>query len=202
MKRQKGFSLLEFSIVLAVVLFIGGLVAAAGSFYRDSSRSSDFRSHLLSVKAGLSATAKRGGSSGPQNHASVARAGGVPERQLVSAAALSSSSSAPGRSAAIAAAGAKVLRHPYGGLTSASLPALGGAGGLALAGISAFDLTPEDCVTAVTVAWDAFDRITINSSAPVKDRFVTPAHTIANPAAIEAECASRPNSTVRYEFAP
>ncbi len=202
MKNQAGFSLLEFTFVLAVVLMIGAIVAGAGYYYGDASRNSEFRAHLLSLKKAGSTLAESGGTSGPQNHSAVARAGGVKKNELVARGVLASGHASPGRDDALASAGAKALRHPYGGLSNVTLPRLGGAGGLALVTVEVFDLTPGDCVTAVHMGWDVFDQISINSAAPKKDRFGSPAIVTADSFAIETECHSQQRSAVRYAFAP
>lgn len=201
MKRQGGFSLLEFSVVLAVVLVIGGVVAGAAAHYARSAEAGNLRSHLAAVKAGAKALSKQGGRTGLQNHGAIARAGGVPAGQLVPAASVGTNPT-HGRADALAAAGSTVLRHPFGGLTSVRLPGVDGAGGATLAAIELFDLTTEQCIQAVVIGWDSFDRVSVNGATAFKDRFAAPARTLLDAAAVDLECSSRSINVVRYEFAP
>jgi len=201
MRRQRGFSLLEFSLVLAVVLVIGGVVAGAAAHYARSAKAGDLRTHLVAVKAGAKAMSKQGGVPGLQNHGAIARAGGVPTGQLVPAAAVGINAT-PGRADALAAAGSTVLRHPFGGVTSVRLPGVDGAGGITLATIELFDLSTEQCIQAVVIGWDSFDRVSVNGAPAFKDRFAAPARTLLDAAAVDLECSSRAINVVRYEFAP
>lgn len=201
MKQQGGFSLLEFSVVLAVIIFIGGIVAGVGAYYAESSKSGSLRSHLASVKAGAIALSKIGGQAGLQNHGAVARAGGVAAGQLVPAGSVAPNA-APGHADALAAAGTNVLRHPLGGLTSVRLPGIGAAGGLMVVTIELFNLTTDQCVQAVGIGWDSFDRVSVNGAPAFKDRFAAPPRLLIDPAQIDLECSARTSNVVRYEFAP
>jgi len=206
MRRERGYTLVEFALTLSIVMVLSSIVAAGSAFYRESAKTTNFLVHAAAVKSGMTKLSREGRGGSQPLAIDLARAAGLSKAELVDPALLleeSGEAFSTQRSGDLAGGGARAIRHPFGGFSvgkGATATAL--TAGRALSSVRVYDLSTGECQRAAAVAWDVFEVVAINGRAPLKDRFATPPRVALVAADISTACAAAEPAHVDFQFAP